>query len=353
MVQLYKQPDPSTVRGEGTEGLSGPGANVTYIPLSELENFLQIHKGHTLALLYYGKGFKSLSPDLYPTIQLDLPQLSSPPLAEVWTSARPARYYQEHQFNAAMNDQVAFGCLQLEESGANGLEATAYSAYSRILRFTQELNYPNLLRIWNHFPAINLKQGGLERYQWFCIGRHQAFLECQVDFGRLLPAATTVGTSSGILQVHFLAGRHKGQHIENPRQVSAYHYPRIHGPRSPSFARATLEEIGARKRLFISGTSSIVGHAIQHTGNPSEQTTETLRNLEALFKHAGIGSTIGIRDLAGEGLLKVYIRNPDDLETVQNTLDTRQTEAPCILYLKGDLCRRALLVEIEGILEIL
>jgi chorismate lyase/3-hydroxybenzoate synthase len=252
-----------------------------------------------------------------------------------------------------MNDQVAFGCVQLEESETQGLEAAAYSAYSRILRFTQELNYPNLLRIWNHFPAVNLEQDGLERYQWFCIGRHQAFLESLADFSRLLPAATTVGTSSGILQVHFLAGKHNGQHIENPRQVSAYHYPRIYGPRSPSFARATLEEIEARKRLFIAGTSSIVSHATQHKGDPLEQTKETLRNLEVLIKHAGIGRTIGIHDLVGEGLLKVYIRNPDDLETVQNTLDTRQTKAPCILYLKGDLCRRGLLVEIEGLLEIL
>ena len=352
MAQLDMQPDPSTVREEGTEGLRGPWANVAYIPLSELENFLQIHKGHTLALLYYGKGFKSVSPDLYPTIQLDLPQLSGPPLAEVWTSIPPVRYDQEHQLNVAMNGQVAFGCVQLEESGAKGFEATAYSAYSRVLRFTQALNYPNLLRIWNHFPSINLEQDGLERYQWFCIGRHQAFLECQVDFGQLLPAATAVGTSSGILQVHFLAGRHKGQHIENPRQVSAYHYPQIYGPRSPSFARATLEEIEARKRLFIAGTSSIVGHAIQHTGDPSEQIKETLRNLEALLKRTGIGRTIGIHDLVGEGLLKVYIRNPDDLETVQNTLDTYLTEASCILYLKGDLCRRGLLVEIEGLLEI-
>lgn len=351
MIQLSKQPDRTTVPGEGAERLGATSTSVAYIPVSELQNFLQPHRGHTLALLHYGNDFKPAPPDLHPTIHLNLPQLSGPPLAEVWTSTSPVRYYQEHQFHAAMNDQVMFGFIQIKESEARGLDAATYSAYSRILRFTQKLNYPHLLRIWNHFPAINLEQDGLERYHLFCIGRHQAFLDHQIDFSRLLPAATAVGTSSGILQIHFLASRNEGQHLENPRQVSAYHYPRIYGPRSPSFARATLEDTGVCKRLFIAGTSSIVGHATQHNGDPSEQTKETLRNLETLIRQAGNGRNIRKLDLAGNGFMKVYIRNPDDLEIIQDALGTHHTAARHILYLKGDICRRRLLVEIECVIE--
>ena len=46
-----------------------------------------------------------------------------------------------------------------------------------------------------------------------------------------------------------LAGRaHAGHAVENPRQVSAYRYPRQYGPQPPRFARAMLPPAGARCR---------------------------------------------------------------------------------------------------------
>ena len=40
--------------------------------------------------------------------------------------------------------------------------------------------------------------------------------------------------------VYFLAGRTAPVFVENPRQVSAYHYRREYGTHSPSFSRAAL-----------------------------------------------------------------------------------------------------------------
>jgi chorismate lyase/3-hydroxybenzoate synthase len=88
------------------------------------------------------------------------------------------------------------------------------------------------------------------------------------------------------LQIYFLAGAHPPTHLGNPRQVNAYEYPTIYGPRSPSFARATLCRSDSATHLFISGTASVVGHQSQHVGSADLQALETVTNLRALVEHA-------------------------------------------------------------------
>src|SRR6185312_12015184 len=55
-----------------------------------------------------------------------------------------------------------------------------------------------------------------------------------------LSAATAIGHHGpeGLLQVYALCAAQPGQALENPRQVSAWKYPRRYGPTAPSFARA-------------------------------------------------------------------------------------------------------------------
>ena len=48
----------------------------------------------------------------------------------------------------------------------------------------------------------------------------------------------------------------------------------------------------------------------------------------------------------------MYIRNPEDLELVRQTLeDEAPAEIPRI-YLQGDICRENLLTEIDGIVSL-
>src|SRR3546814_12468443 len=63
----------------------------------------------------------------------------------------------------------------------------------------------------------------------------------------LLPAATAIGRcdDARVVQVYWLAARTPGMPVENPRQVSAYRYPRQYGPQQPSFARAMLPPPGS------------------------------------------------------------------------------------------------------------
>ena len=177
----------------------------------------------------------------------------------------------------------------------------------------------------------------------------------QSDFRRHLPAATAIGTRSGPVQIYFLAGKTHGLHLENPRQVSAYKYPPLYGPRSPSFARATLYDAGHEQRLFIAGTSSIVGHASRHPGDPYRQSVETLRNIETVIATArslrdGTGRPIGLTTQETQTLLKVYVRHPEDFPVVQTAFDEHLRFPARCLYLSGAICRANLLVEAEAVI---
>jgi chorismate lyase/3-hydroxybenzoate synthase len=239
------------------------------------------------------------------------------------------------------------GTVQLEEEPGEGLRETTERAYRRLLHHIQELGYPYLWRVWNFFPGINEDEHGLERYRQFCVGRYQALAGTLQGFPGSLPAGTAVGTRSGPLQLYVLAGTHPAIHLGNPRQVHAYEYPEHYGPRSPSFARATLLQSDLHTQLFISGTASVVGHASRHIDRPGEQTQETMSNLRALIGHAADVSGAMPNLQPSRGTFKVYVRQPEHLGIIQQALSAIPPSR--ILYLQGDLCRRELLVEIEGI----
>jgi enamine deaminase RidA (YjgF/YER057c/UK114 family) len=147
--------------------------------------------------------------------------------------------------------------------------------------------------------------------------------------------------------VYFLAGRSAPVFVENPRQVSAYHYPRQYGTHSPLFSRAALLRQPQSLTLFVSGTASIVGHRSLHIGDTTRQTRETLTNIEALLSEANRvarGARFELDSLA----YKVYVRRPEDLPLIQSELAATLGSQAQVIYLQADICRQDLLVEIEA-----
>jgi enamine deaminase RidA (YjgF/YER057c/UK114 family) len=205
-----------------------------------------------------------------------------------------------------------------------------------------------LLRVWNYLPDINRDCGGTERYRQFNTARQEALLASGRALAGSVPAASALGaTSDSPLVVYFLAGRVAPVFVENPRQVSAYHYPRQYGTHSPVFSRAALLRQSESLTLFISGTASIVGHRSLHVGDTSAQTRETLTNIAALLSEANRlarGAHFDLDALA----YKVYVRRPADLSVIQAQLASALGARAQIVYLQADICRRDLLVEIEA-----
>ena len=322
---------------------------VRYVQASDCSQEFESDAPHILAVIGHGtvEPLPAIGTGL--SIDVHLPQLSQPPLLEVWRSSAPVWSDQVQVIRLAFTDELAFGCLEVPESSGSVLDDVARAAYERIMNYCARSGYAHLLRMWNYFPAMNQEQQGLERYRRFCLGRHQAFSKYHKELASILPAASAVGTQSGPFQVLFLAGKQPGRHFENPRQISAYAYPPIYGPKSPSFARATLYRTVTGCQLFVAGTASIVGHATQHQGDPVQQTLETLSNIEAVLNrvcHEGL-------ELWGgkfpEGLLKVFVRNQEDLHAVRDALEGHEHGKGPILYVSGEMCRKELLVEIEGL----
>jgi chorismate lyase/3-hydroxybenzoate synthase len=311
-------------------------------------SFFEAFPGQPLALICYEPMTKEAAP--YPVIQVGVTPLHSPPQIEVWLSRLPV-VHEEHQgLHLSRNEQVLFGSMQVPHSEGTSLEAPSFAAYQQLLARCRALGYPHFLRFWNVFPAINRQTGGLERYQQFCVGRYRAFAGDGPDFTQGLPAASAIGTGTGPLQIYFLASREPGRHVENPRQVSAYDYPSRYGPRSPSFARATLRKTGSAYQLFIAGTASIVGHASRHLGDPEKQAAETIENVNALIEHTEKHHEIAKGWDDRQGLFKVYLRHPEHLAAVSAVVRRRLPKQAQVLYLQAEICRSELLVEIEAII---
>ena len=286
----------------------------------------------------------------HPVAWVGMPLLAGESQIELWTSAQPVVSERIGPLVFARNRDVLFGCFAAESpADFAAFEARTQEAYARLLTLTEAEGYPHLLRVWNYFPGIGEHEGALDRYMVFCRGRHQALQAHYAGLTHRLPAASAVGTRHGGMVIYFLAGREPGRHRENPRQMSAYCYPPQYGPKSPSFARATLVRGTADDRLYISGTASIIGHESRHIGDPVAQLEETLANMRTLIDSTAIEETVPFEGFASLTHLKVYIRRSEDYPPIRARLTALLPATAQCLYLEADICRPELLLEIEAI----
>lgn len=265
---------------------------------------------------------------------------------EVWRSNAPVRSGRDGDLAWATDGELLFGAIEVDETGIGVSEAASH-AYARLSAFVQASDTPHLLRVWNYLDAITLGDGDAERYREFCVGRAQGLGEFDVT---RLPAATAIGRcdDARVIQVYWLAARARGTPVENPRQVSAYRYPREYGTQPPSFARAMLPPT-ARMPLLLSGTAAVVGHASQHAGELQAQLDETFRNFDALIG-AARSRRADLPPHFGPGTrLKVYVRDDHDLPLVERDLQARFGDAVPRIVLHAAICRRELAVEIDGV----
>lgn len=275
-----------------------------------------------------------------------LQPLGAAPL-EVWRVPGPVEHGRDGPVRWATDGALLFGAVEIAEGAAGGLLRAADQAYQAMHASLERHRFPYPLRIWNYLDAINQGEGDLERYRQFCVGRARGLGSFDVD---RLPAATAIGCRDGrrVLQVYWLAARAPGTPLENPRQLSAYRYPRQYGPQSPSFARAMLPPAGTDMPLLLSGTASIVGHETRHTGDLAAQLEETFANFDSLLGEAHRRRPDLPRGFGPGSRLKVYLQDADARATVEATLARLAPGAPMV-WLQADICRRDLHIEIDGV----
>lgn len=250
-------------------------------------------------------------------------------------------------------DELLLGHISLDETQFPGdgersaLQRATAAAYQEIFTLLNQMQYAHLWRVWNFIPRINEIEHGLERYRQFNIDRQAVFAANGRAIAGNVPAASAVGTATGNLTLYFIAGRSAPLAIENPRQTAAYHYPAEYGPRTPVFARASTVTCAGEDLLFISGTASIVGHRTLHENDVVAQTRELLANIDSLLVAAN--ESAQRRKFARTDLAyKVYVRHSTDFERIKTEIERWLGAIPDAIYLKADICRAELLVEVEA-----
>lgn len=290
-----------------------------------------------LAVITHGPDVaRSASAKVIPT---GMPQLGGNPCHEVWTTAAGVETLTVGPVRMAKTPDLLLASIAVPATG--GIAEATRQAYELLLQAIRAQGYPCLLRAWNYMADINRGTGDSECYKQFCAGRHVAFSQQGVS-EKDYPAASALGHDSPELLIYLFSARFPGIHIENPRQQSAYTYPKIYGSKSPTFARATVSpELGL---TFVSGTASITGHETLHADDVDKQLELTLSNIRHLVDR--IETTHNLR--LGSPLFKVYVRHPEHQARIRTLLASRFPELPS-LYLRADVCRADLLLEIEAV----
>ena len=149
------------------------------------------------------------------TIDLRLERLRGP-AAEVWYATGPTRAGREGLVRYAHDDQLLVAVIEEDERAYGGIRSTAEKLYASMRQFQERCGFPQLLRMWNYFDAIN--EGEATRN---AIGSSvSAARSASARWEAALPAATAIGRqrTTAQLQVFWVAARSNGIAIENPRR---------------------------------------------------------------------------------------------------------------------------------------
>jgi len=198
-------------------------------------------------------------------------------------------------------------------------------------------NYPHLLRVWNYLRTS------------IAIPRHRALPEIQhrtpagatrvrpLAHGKV-PAASRSAPPATVPGGVFPGWTHPPTFLENPRQVSAYHYPRQYGLTARCSRAATL----LRRP---EGLASVHLRHCEHRGSQiaprrrqRAQTRETLANIEALLAEANRVAR-GARFELG-ALLQGLRAPPADLPVIKAELAAALGAGTRLIYLQRTFAAR-------------
>jgi len=152
--------------------------------------------------------------------------------------------------------------------------------------------------------------------------------------------------------------------VKNPRQTDAYNYSqevlignssgKKTGKNTPKFERAKYVSLNGHKVVFISGTASILNEKTIGIHDVNKQTLVTIDNISGLIadenlRHSGVSKTSGTIQYT---FLRIYVKDASDLASVRDICEKKFGDIPKS-YLIADICRDDLLVEIEGVAELI
>lgn len=301
-------------------------------------------------LLGFHFGDEPCSPVSEAMVSLQLQPLDRESQFECWWYKGEVKYSRSGAARVAECNDYTVVIVEMEPIGSDGMKAQAHVAYRELIRATRATKHSRMVKIWNYFGEINSGEDDTEKYRQFSIGRAEAFEESGVT-DEDAPTGTAIGTKDGSgLKLIALSSNHAFCPVENPRQVSAFHYPKIYGPKSPKFSRGGFVSLESHKLFLISGTASVVGHESNFPYDTALQTDETFKNLgylcDAISNLNGVDEPF---ELDHQSVLRVYLRDPEDYQEAVKRIEQHfGISHQNVAYLHGIICRRELMIEIDG-----
>jgi len=244
----------------------------------------------------------------------------------------------------------------------------SFSIMDQILK-QESMTFADVIRQWNYVEGIvgynSQADNRIQNYQALNDVRSKYYATAQFVHG--YPAATGIGMNSGGIILEFYANKPFVKEeiipIKNPQQKDAYDYsqqvlvgnalPIQNKKTAPKFERAKYISAANDKIIFVSGTASIKGEMTLGIGDVATQTKTTIENINSLVSHENLQANQILNNYSHLlfSSIRVYVKFPSDMETVREICDASFPDVQ-INYLVADICRDALLVEIEGIAQL-
>lgn len=224
---------------------------------------------------------------------------------------------------------------------------------------TENITICNIVRQWNYIGHITDIHQDNQYYQAFNNARAHFYEKTKWEYG--YPAATGIGMSCKGIIVSLIAVacgvESETIPIDNPLQVPAFAYSEslligksseIKLKATPKFERAKVIYDGVDTVCFVSGTAAIRGENSMLEMDAALQTKQTIENVLFLISDDNL-KLHGVKANANMSItnLRIYIKNREDFESVKAEVEKVWHLIPAI-YLQADVCRKELLVEIEG-----
>ena len=249
----------------------------------------------------------------------------------------------------------------------NTISEKANGAFSRLLSAFLKLGlgFNQIVRQWNYVEQIyEMEQFDSQlrqNYQLFNEARGEYYSKYRTvsDF----PAATGIGVDFNGVTIECMVVSSdeslKSIAICNPKQLKSYKYgqevlkgePQKNSKQNqpPQFERARLLTNDQTSRLFISGTASIVGQETIGLNDVEKQTYVTIENIGQLVSEGNLRSHYPELTVFPDkyAYVRVYVKNEEDIPAVKVICETHFGQVP-MTFVKADICRADLLVEIEA-----
>ncbi|BDD07168.1 chorismate transformation enzyme, FkbO/Hyg5 family [Aureibacter tunicatorum] len=258
-----------------------------------------------------------------------------------------------------------FGCVHSVYE--NDAEHSASKVFDKIHKMLlhENLDWEHVVRQWNYIENITGFANDTQNYQAFNEARYSAWKSYKWQNG--YPAATGIGAGAGGIAIDLIAVKEMNNSsvislpISNPIQIDAHKYStneivcsesEPEKKHTPKFERAKALQFDNFHSIYISGTAAILGEKSEAIHSSSKQIEITIENIEKLISNENLIKA-GLSKLSKGNLqlLRIYIKQTKDLETIKKRINQAYPNIPAI-YTQADICRDNLLVEVEGVYHI-